>query len=894
MCCNCSIGLWGGLEGDEIYCEVGTYLGSTLIGALWNHPQVTGWAVDNFAEYNPGGHNFGQLIQHLEHFDLGDQVCFFDQDFEAFFADFRTLSEPPPIGVYFYDGAHDYRSTLMGLLLATPFLADEALIILDDYNWESVQQAAWDFLSLYPQGRSLLEVHTPIARYPSFWNGIQVIGWKRHNPQPHSFEQIQAKRQTSLIQDLYNLQMREQEGERLKGLYYEAIHWHQQGEVPKARSCYESYLEQRPEDGAGWMNLGNLYWSQEEGELAQSCLEKALTLGQEHPSLYLNLGNCGVMLGDLDGAIVYYQRGLERFPEFTDLRENLEQVKAIQGNPAEFYRLQGDRYQQSQRYDRAYPAYQLALNHGDTSEHLYTQMILCVVSGEVSGDPLPLLHQAVTAYPKNEFFAFHWITELIRINAPEALTQAQVVADRQPESFTLQLFAHLSTPLLYHSVEEIEQHNQRYRRGIQHLLTQLDLRQPDSLASAVAGVTRFNIFYLTYQARNLRDEQSSYGTLVHRIMGTRYPQWNQPLKMPPVTEKIRVGYASSYLHSYSGTFWLTGWLKYADRSQFEIYCYYTGDRPDAITQFFQDHSDYFHHYPDDLEGVATQIRADNLHILVYPEIGMHGLTITQAALRLAPVQCTAWGHPLTSGLPTIDYYLSSELMEPENGQDHYRETLVRLPRLAICYRQPNIPNPLPKTRPDFGLTEQDVVYLCCQAPFKYLPQYDHLLVAIAQAVPRSKFVFIRADVLKPRLSQAFAQAGLDLADYGIFLATLPRPDYLALNCLADVYLDTIGFTGGNTTLDALACGLPVVTYPTEVMRGRMAAAMLLGLGLPDTIAPTLEDYKAIAIYLGHNPQQREALRQQIRDGCGQIFEDRSGLTALEQFYGNVARGMGEP
>jgi len=68
--------------------------------------------------------------------------------------------------------------------------------------------------------------------------------------------------------------------------------------------------------------------------------------------------------------------------------------------------------------------------------------------------------------------------------------------------------------------------------------------------------------------------------------------------------------------------------------------------------------------------VVERILADRLHILVYPEIGMHPPTMQIAALRLAPVQCTAWGHPLTSGLPTVDYYLSSELMEPENEQAH--------------------------------------------------------------------------------------------------------------------------------------------------------------------------------------------------------------------------------
>jgi predicted O-linked N-acetylglucosamine transferase (SPINDLY family) len=160
-------------------------------------------------------------------------------------------------------------------------------------------------------------------------------------------------------------------------------------------------------------------------------------------------------------------------------------------------------------------------------------------------------------------------------------------------------------------------------------------------------------------------------------MAANYPKWVAPLSMPPLKEnnKIRIGYVSAYLHSYSGTLWLTGWLRYCDRQNFEIYCYYTGNDLDAITQQFQDYSDVFYHIPHNLEAACEQIIADQLHILVFPEIGMNSQIMQMAALRLAPVQCVAWGHPVTSGLPTIDYFLSSDLMEPENAQEHYSERL---------------------------------------------------------------------------------------------------------------------------------------------------------------------------------------------------------------------------
>jgi len=353
--------------------------------------------------------------------------------------------------------------------------------------------------------------------------------------------------------------------------------------------------------------------------------------------------------------------------------------------------------------------------------------------------------------------------------------------------------------------------------------------------------------------------------------------------MPSVTGKIRVGYLTHYFHPYSGTLWLTGWLRHINRDQFEIYCYYIGNHPDSITAEFQQFSDVFRHIPGTIEAIAQQVLADQLHILVFPEIGMDAQTVQLAALRLAPIQCTAWGHPVTSGLSTVDYYLSSELMEPENGEQHYTETLIRLPQLGIAYPHPYVPE-LTQSRTDFGLNEDSIIYFCGQAPFKYLPQHDRLLVEIARRVPNAQFVFLRADVLQSRLQRAFAAGGLAYDHHCVFLPSLSRSDYLMLNLLCDGFLDTIGFTGGNTTFDAIACGLPVITHPQAFMRGRMSAAILQALGVVETIAQTEADYIELAVKLAIDPAWKTALAQKILAQKAQVFDDQTCILGLESFY----------
>lgn len=207
------------LSENEIYCEIGCYQGSTLVGALLGNNQVNALAADNFSEFDPTGKNESILLENLQNFELESQVNFFNCDFEDFFRDWlfainsketdESLSQliHSKIGVYFYDGAHDYRSQLMALLLAKPFLADQALIIVDDSNWESVKQANWDFILSHPEASMLMELYTPQDGHYTFWNGIHIIGWDKNTSNISDLEKVDIPRQERLIKGIYSLHM---------------------------------------------------------------------------------------------------------------------------------------------------------------------------------------------------------------------------------------------------------------------------------------------------------------------------------------------------------------------------------------------------------------------------------------------------------------------------------------------------------------------------------------------------------------------------------------------------------------------------------------------------------------------------------------------------------------
>ncbi len=543
------------------------------------------------------------------------------------------------------------------------------------------------------------------------------------------------------------------------------------------------------------------------------------------------------------------------------------------------------------RYEEAIKKYQNWLENTTGDVEVYFHLSECLENLNRIEEAITTL-QAGINYSKKDAQLHFQLIQFLHKNGKikEAISAAEAASQLLPNEYVFKILKNLIVPIVYTKADEISFYRQRFVQGLQELIQKTSLETLEEKTNALTGISCVTNFYLVYQAHNDRDLQHQYGNLVHQITAANYPNWVQSLPMPPLQEnrKIRIGYISAYLHAYSGTYWLLGWLRYCDRNNFEIYCYYTGNDPDPITQQFQQYSDVFHHIPGNLEAVCQQILGDKLHILVFPEIGMDAPTIPIASLRLAPVQCTAWGHPITSGLTTIDYYLSSELMEPKNAQEHYTETLVRLPNLAISYPKPDIP-PLTKTRSDFALRDDAVVYLCCQAPFKYLPQHDFIFTEIARRVPQAHFVFIRADNLKPRLQNAFAAAGLRSEDYCVFLPFQGRLDYLMLNLLCDVYLDSFGFSGGNTTLDALACNLPIVTCPGKFMRGRLSYAMLRRLGLSETIAQDEAEYIDIAVRLGLEPAWRDRIVQYTAEHHDCLYNDTTCVAALEKFYRRVVQ-----
>lgn len=532
------------------------------------------------------------------------------------------------------------------------------------------------------------------------------------------------------------------------------------------------------------------------------------------------------------------------------------------------------------------------LKRGDRNSATYIELARRLTQPGQLEAALSVLQKGLTVCESDEQLCRRAIFALEQANRTE---EAIALGRRAQESFPDQkyfgLWEALMLPVLYDTEQQIEYYRARYSAGLARRIGDFNLSDPGDRRAALDVVGRQLNFYLGYQGRDDRGLQEQYARFVHAVMAANYPDWIKPLAMPRVGsgERIRIGYISAHFRDHSVTKLFSGWLRELDRAEFETFVYHNGQTTDSVTEDIRRTADHFCHLPGVFEPLCEAVRSDNLHVAVFLDV-RHRRMAMMSALRLAPVQCVGWAHPITSGSPMLDYYLSSDLMEPDDAQDHYTERLIRLPGLGVCYPKPMIPRPLlGKSRADFGLGDDRVLFLCCQSIFKYLPQHDDLFVRIAKRFPSAQFVFLAFNEMvardfQARLRRAFADEGLEASDYCVVLPQLGTFDYWNLNLVADVFLDSLEWSGGVTTLEAIACGLPIVTLPGRYMRSRHSYGILTQLGVSDTIAHDKDEYVTIAVRLGADPKWRAEVLSRMKDNHAQLYSDTNCVRALEDFF----------
>lgn len=398
-------------------------------------------------------------------------------------------------------------------------------------------------------------------------------------------------------------------------------------------------------------------------------------------------------------------------------------------------------------------------------------------------------------------------------------------------------------------------------------------------------------FYLAYNALDNRPLLERYGRLCSKLMASKAPTTrpkSEPLDGP---RKLRIGFASAFVKNHSVWNAITkGWITHLDPTRFEVHVFNLAHCSDSETEFAREEVTNFVETAYTLDEWIESILEEKLDALIYPDIGMHPLCTQLATLRLAPVQAATWGHPDTTGLPEMDLFLSGDLLEPTDGDRHYTEKLVRLPNLGVCVESLS-PVAVEPDLADLGLPTNEELLLCPGQLFKYSPQDDAVWVTLGARLRQhgtGRLVFFRnpqtalGQRFEERLRQAFKTAHVDFDATVCMVPILPRQLYYGLMQHAALMLDTIGFSGFNTALQCVECGLPLLAFDGAFMRGRLASGLLRRMGLDPWIATSHSEFVDKAMLLIANPELRRSLSQTIGASRAILFNDASVVRALEK------------
>lgn len=655
------------------------------------------------------------------------------------------------------------------------------------------------------------------------------------------------------------------------------IRAHDEGRLEDAEEILRRALSIAPRSPAVHAALGQLRMDRRDYEGALGAFQRAATL-QSTPRAWNNAGIALLALERREDAALAFQRALELDPRYALASLNLARLHA-EGEP-----------------QRAFSHAQAAVQADPANADAWLVMADLLRRRKEYESALRALNLAIERAPQRPVV---WTTRaslLAEMDRTDTARAESAAAWRQfPGDLRAALGATLTLPRVYSSLGHLEESRAAYAAGLEALHESADrFRFADAETALVES--RWANFYLAYQGRDDRALQERYGALQRRVLERAAPELFAPrARKARDKPRVRVGFLSHYFYNCVVGRYFASWIMRLDPARFETIAYYTNAWVGDDTRAIQKAAGVFRHVAArPLAAIARQVIEDELDVLVYPEVGMHPDIASFAAMRLAPAQCMAWGHPTTSGSAEMDWYLSCAAMEPAGRRAHYGERLALLPGLGTNYRMPALEGTA--TRGEFGLPADRTLYLAPQSLFKVHPDNDALLARVLAADPRGIAVMFEANhaestrAFRMRLDAVLAAHGVEPERVAMLKPGLQHAAYLRLNAVCDVMLDSLHWSGGNTSIDALAAGLPVVTLPGALMRGRQSAAMLDAVGLPELVTGDAEAYVQVAARLGRDAVWREEASRRIAAGRQSLFGRDEPIRALEDFLERVGRG----
>lgn len=637
------------------------------------------------------------------------------------------------------------------------------------------------------------------------------------------------------------------------------------GDFEEAAASLEQALALDSNHKEALCQLGTTYFKMNAFEKAIEAFEKAVDSDDPDATVLNNFGVALTNSGDTQRAVEVLNEALKKEPQNLDFRNNLGVAQMSSGD-----------------LNASIMSFKTIINQDSTNKEAHRNLAVVLHQKDKLKEAEVSFGKALELDPQY----YDALMDLsVCLHEQKRDSEALAIVRKAGQVDSHKLAPRIARVLLQlkhfsETEEELENQYEEYKKNLDELETFLETE--DWLAfDDLENALNFSVpFCLILQDKNLVEVQKQFARIIQTVSAKRYPQWQEAkeLKAEDQGKKIHLG-VLSHSFSYDSAYKMItkGWISGLDREKFRITAYSTGLRREPLVDSIIDNFDEYVEI-NDFDTMASRIWDDRPDILLYPSIGMEAPSLKFASLRLAPLQCAGWGHPMTTGLTTVDTMFISDWLEPKNAHEHYGEKTIRLPKLGSYY-DPVIPEAVTEKLQSYGVRSDAIKFLCVQTLHKYLPQFDKILVEIAQQVSSAQFIFASREVtlanqLTERLENAFSKENLIASDFVTFLPFLPAAEYQGLCSISHVYLDTPVNSGLLSTIEAIETGIVPVTMPGEFMRSRQTSVLLEKLGVTDSIVENLDQYVEVAVELANNKDKREKMKAEILENKEKLYRHK--------------------
>ncbi len=431
-------------------------------------------------------------------------------------------------------------------------------------------------------------------------------------------------------------------------------------------------------------------------------------------------------------------------------------------------------------------------------------------------------------------------------------------------------FLNLNTfPRVYKKSKDIIYFRKKFLKILNHI-------NSSKIIDKLTGLEKINIvqsktnFNLPYQQKNDLDLNQKYYLLLEKILGKDKNININKFK----SNKILFISGFFFKHTVSKLFF-NFIEELSKKKDLNISLLHLSNKEDEWTRMYKDLSINFH-TDTNLSSIEKFLISEKFGSIFFLDHSMNNISQSIISNKYAKNYFIFWGHPITTGSKNMDYFISSSLMD-NNNKSHYSEKLILLDGIGFNYK---IDDDLKNI--NIKKIKNNSFYIP-QGLFKFLPKYDFLIGQILRQNKDSSVYFIKDK--DPFYTNKFIQRLRKIKNIDQnfnrvnFLDSMSQISYYKELSNHKVILDTIGWSGGNTSMEALYLDKPIITLNGGNLRANHTVAMLKQMDLDILVANDYKEYISLANKIMKNEEFFKFIVGKIKNNKHLIFDKKISLYA---------------